>query len=348
MSTLALLLLACASSPGTDSGGTGADGSDGDATDSGSPGFDYGALTLDPFESNVVDGFLCPDALDPEGAVDKQFIDCAIEGENDRSPAPQDTLRFMAWNIERGQRLDDQLAGFADGRVPTPDVLLLSESDRFCARSGDRNVTQVLAQALDMNWAYAVEFVELPRGGGDETCEHGNAVLSRFPLANVQQLRHEANLSWYEDEGEPRLGGRIAVAADVVVGEKIVHVVTVHFESTVSAFDIQVAQAVETAEHAAVQPFGVVVGGDTNAPFYTFDLSNGQHNDETIAAFTDRGFEDTHLSLDPDDRITHENGLVLDLLLARDVHHHDPDLCEEDGCGGLSDHKAVWVDAELY
>lgn len=313
------------------------------SADTGPVGFDYSSHPLDVFETNLFDGFLCPDALAPEDAVDVQFIDCAIEGENDLDPDPKDELLVMAWNIERGQRLDDQLAAFASDALPSPDILLLSEADRGCPRSGGGNVTQELARALDMNWAYAVEFVELPR---EVTCEHGNAVLSRYPLANVEQLRHAANLSWYDNAGEPRLGGRIAVAADVVVGDKVLHVVSVHFESDVSVLEVQVAQGVETAEHAAAQPFGVIVGGDTNAPFYTWDVLNGADNDETIGAFLDRGFEDMHMGLDPANRST-RSGLVIDLMLSRDVDFRDPGLCTREVCDPLSDHQAVWATVSL-
>lgn len=305
-------------------------------------GFDYGSHELEAFPTTLVDGFLCPDALDPERAEDVQFIDCALEGENDLDPAVGDELVVMAYNAERGLRLDAQIEAFG-AVMPIPDVLLLSEADRGCERTGGRNVTQELARALDMNWAYAVEFVEL---GPAVTCEHGNAVLSRYPLANVEQFRHVANRSWYDDGGEPRLGGRIAVAADVVVGPRVVHVVSVHFESDISAFDIQVAQAVETAEHAASQPFGVIAGGDTNAPYYTFDVANGADNDETVGAFLDRGFEDTHLTLDADERAT-RGPLLLDLLLARDVDHRDPAICPSEDCGALSDHLPVWATVEL-
>lgn len=324
--------------------------------DTAAAGFDYSGHVFERFETTLVDGFLCPDAYDPEGAADVQHIDCAIEGENERDPgdAP-DEIVVMAYNAERGQRLDEQLAAFGT-TVPVPDVLLLSEADRGCSRSGGANVTQAYAERLGMNWAYAVEFVELPRdsggGGIDETCEHGNAVLSRYPLGNVSQIRHAENLSWYippeerDGGGQPRLGGRIAVAADLAIGDRYVHVVVVHFESELSAFDIQAAQAVETAEHAAAQPYGVVVGGDTNAPYYTFDLATDTQNDETIAAFTDRGFEDAHASLDLEDRGT-AGALIIDLVLGRDVDLSDPEICEVEVCGELSDHLPLWATAGL-
>lgn len=314
--------------------------------DTAAPGFDYAGHPLVPFETRLVDGFLCPDAATPEATEDVQFIECAVEGENDLAPAPAEALRVMTWNIERGHRIDEQIAAFADGTLPMPDILLLSESDRGCPRTGGGNITQQLAQALGMNWAYAVEFVELPRGDAGVACEHGNAVLSRYPLANVSQIRHAENLSWFDDPGEPRLGGRIAVAADVVVGDAVVHVVSVHFESEIRVLEVQVAQAEETAAHAAAQPFGVIVGGDTNAPYYTFDLVNGSSNDGTIGAFLDREFADAHVEIEASERGT-RSGLVLDLLLTRGVDTADPGLCPADVCDGLSDHQAVWMTATL-
>jgi len=314
--------------------------------DSGSLDFDYTDHELRRFETHLVDGYLCPDAEDPSAASDVQFIECAIEGENERTATVADVLTVMSWNIERGQLLDAQLEVFRDGALPTPDVLLLSEADRGCPRSGDRNVTRVLAEALQMNWAYAVEFVELPVRDRAEPCEHGNAVLSRYPLANVSQLRHRANRSWRDASDEPRLGGRIAVAADVVVGARVLHVVSVHYESEISALDIQIAQAEETADHAAAQPFGVLVGGDTNAPYYTFDLVNDTTEDQTIGAFFERGFTDTHASLPADARAT-RGPLVLDVQLARDVSVEQPEVCPAAVCDPVSDHRAVWADLQL-
>ena len=113
-----------------------------------------------------------------------------------RPAAPIDEIVLCAYNVEHGLRMDDQLSAFfGDGGVPTPDVLLISEADRGCTRSGNRNVARDYARALDMYYVYGVEFIELPRfwgpgGGVRHRCEHGNAIVSRFPLGNVELIRH--------------------------------------------------------------------------------------------------------------------------------------------------------------
>jgi hypothetical protein len=171
---------------------------------------------------------LCEEAADPAGAPDKIFIHCRME-RADFAPAPPEDapseLTVVAYNLERGMHLDNQIEMFRTHPVlKNADVLLLSELDRGCGRTGYRNVPRELAKALNLNYAFAVEFTELPRGGTDkevnrngEMCEHGNALMSHFPLQNVEGLRHKATVSWYNSD-EPRLGGRIAVKADISIG----------------------------------------------------------------------------------------------------------------------------------
>jgi endonuclease/exonuclease/phosphatase family metal-dependent hydrolase len=294
---------------------------------------------------------LCPDAADPEGAADEVFIECALEGSCSPGPvpAPVDALLVMAYNIERGLQLDAQLAAFADGTLPMPDVLLMSEADRGCARTSERNVAWEYAEALGMHHVFGVEFVELPRDNGDITapCEHGNAVLSRYPIGNVRLVRHETNLSWYDHPDEPRLGGRVAVLADIAVGDRIVHVQSLHFESGVNDGPIRAAQAAELAALGLDQPHPVVIGGDTNAGGYVFDLANGTMNEVTVNAFFDAGYVDTHATLPADMRATHDPGLILDIMFVRDQRVTEPAICPTAQCSALSDHLPIWARISL-
>ena len=292
---------------------------------------------------------LCVEAEDPEAAPDKVFIDCRVEGANLATsvPAPKDTVKVVAWNVERGLDLDGQLPMLASFDA---DILVVSEADRGCARTGGRNVPWEIAESLGMNYAFGVEFTELPRpqpmGEDDDSCEHGNFVASRHPIGNVDVFRHVDNLSWYDEPGEPRLGGRVAVTVDVQVGDALIHATSVHFESKIFPIDIQVGQATETAERALERPFAQIMGGDTNAPLYIADLIDGSTRDGTTQAFLTRGLVDTHDTLDPDDRATREPGLIIDLMFTNQP-HSNPGICAEPGCGDLSDHRAVWVDVQL-
>ena len=178
------------------------------------------------------------------------------------------SLRVVMWNIERGVRLDDIEALFRDReeflkRVDSSkvkpgsdkyneileqidvlqgaDVLVLQEVDWGMKRTGYREVARELAEALRMNWAYGVEFIEIdPTGlgiedraevreqiGVDRTLVkglHGTAILSRYPIkqATLQPLRVQG-YDWYRSEKKrvsaPEKARRIAT--ERAVREKI-------------------------------------------------------------------------------------------------------------------------------
>jgi endonuclease/exonuclease/phosphatase family metal-dependent hydrolase len=258
----------------------------------------------------------------------------------------------VAWNIERGLRLDAQLAWLtSDPAAPRPDVVLLTEVDRGCSRTGFRHVFLEYARALAMDGAYGVEFVELPREGGpggtlETVCEHGNAILSRYPIGNLEVLRHADQRSWYEGD-EPRLGGRVAVAADVAVGGQRLRLYAVHYESGALDGPLRAAQAAETADHALAVGHTALVGGDMNAGTYAADLLFGTATDRTAGAFLERGFTDAHAALPYARRITHDPALVLDLIMGTSTAFRDSDVCPTATCRSLSDHNAVWTTLDL-
>jgi endonuclease/exonuclease/phosphatase family metal-dependent hydrolase len=144
-------------------------------------------------------------------------------------------LRAVTWNIERGLRLDEiksvftspaQFQGQAEkqGRavmqelrdemevIRSADVFVLNEADWGLKRTQYRNVVREIAAALDMNWAYGVEFVEIDmiNLGTEEFRQiedagerqalvretrvvpenvralHGTAVLSRYPILQAR------------------------------------------------------------------------------------------------------------------------------------------------------------------
>lgn len=338
-------------------------GSDPEATSETEP--DYGSHTFVPMEPLVTEpdirtDRLCEESADPDGASDKIFIHCRTEGVAfaPESPEPKRDIVVMAYNFERGLRLDQQLQAFLhDPRLPIPDILIVSEIDRGCSRSGNRNVLWDLAEALGMNGVFAVEFMELPRTSGSggeilETCEHGNAILSKYPMGNIGAVRHASNRSWYlppdqREDSEPRLGGRVLVHADVRVGHRYVHVYALHFESNPQDFEIQFEQAIEAAEHGLAQPFQVVQGGDTNAGLYNLALQwSDPQVDPTTNAYFSRGYVDAHRSLPAEQRGT-RGDLIIDLLLGKGATSSRPAICPEEVCADLSDHLPVWTTITL-
>jgi endonuclease/exonuclease/phosphatase family metal-dependent hydrolase len=184
------------------------------------------------------------------------------------------SLRMVMWNIERGLRLDGIKLAFSDGdaflktadsqRVSaeviaqvrgemdvlrTADVLVLQEVDWGMKRTEYREVVRELAELLNMNWAYAVEFLEVdPIDLGIEMFEgtpredreqfrkdievdkeryrglHGTAVLSRYPIREARVIPLLAQgYDWYHGEksGVSRLEAAKRATGGKVFLEKV-------------------------------------------------------------------------------------------------------------------------------
>lgn len=305
---------------------------------------------------------LCAESADPDGAADTTYIDCRLEilAFTDTPPPPKDDLVVLTYNLERGFEIDAQLAWLGRPGSPAPDVLLLQEADRGCERTGFRNIAAEVAEAIGGYSVFATEFVELP---GDRSstgpydpplCEHGNAIVSRYPLGDARAIRHASNISWYTPPGtpdpdEPRLGGRVAVSADVTVGASVVRVYSLHLESRVDATSVRDAQAAEIVADASELTGPVVVGGDLNSYGYAGDLGSGASGDRTTAALLGAGFADAHTSVAVADRATSFDPvpLVLDVIFVRGAEPVDAGRCPPETCGDLSDHLPVWATIAL-
>jgi Endonuclease/Exonuclease/phosphatase family len=190
------------------------------------------------------------------------------------------SLRLVEWNIERGVELSDiklamtdkqaflakvhsEAAGSKDkvkisdqelsaqmDALQSADVLVLNELDWGMKRSDYEAVVKSLADALKMNWAYGVEFIEVdPKVLGLQSFAnvenakerkeleelfsvdkdrvlglHGTAILSRYPLGDVKLVpfKYQA-YDWYNEEkkyGTVEAGKR--KGASLVFGEEIV------------------------------------------------------------------------------------------------------------------------------
>jgi endonuclease/exonuclease/phosphatase family metal-dependent hydrolase len=163
------------------------------------------------------------------------------------------SLRVVMWNIERGFALDHLKALFTDTKaflkdqaqsgerinanqlleqidtLQSADVIVLNEVDWGIKRTGYREVIRELGEALNMNWAYGVEFIEIdPITLGNEQFEeiedeaerkhlvadlqvdqdrlkalHGTAILSRYPIAEARLRPFEKQgYDWFQGEQE--------------------------------------------------------------------------------------------------------------------------------------------------
>jgi len=192
-----------------------------------------------------------------------------------RSDFGKKFIRVATWNIERGLEFEALKAALTNDQrffrrlaldergsrfnlkeileeaamLSRADVIVLNEADWGLKRTDYRNIARELAGALQMNYAFGVEFVEVdPLNLGTETLEgeistdkeemvqnlavdksrtlglHGNAILSRFPLRNVRLVPFvNQGHDWYATEKKQvsllEKGKR--KGAGIVLGEKI-------------------------------------------------------------------------------------------------------------------------------
>ncbi|WP_422373004.1 endonuclease/exonuclease/phosphatase family protein [Hoeflea sp.] len=185
---------------------------------------------------------------------------------------------IAAWNIERGL-FPEKSAGLL-GRH-NPDVILLSELDCGMARTAQRHPAAEIAGALAMHYAYGVEFFELGLGGEterpyciddhNEAGWHGNAVLSRAAPHRVALIRLDDAGHWFAssdlsvDATQPRIGGRMAIAAILPTAAGKVCVVSTHLESNAgSARRAGQMEALLEAVESFAPDMPVIIGGDLN------------------------------------------------------------------------------------
>jgi len=191
------------------------------------------------------------------------------------------SLRVACWNIERGLKLDDiqlfltdkdrfmanvdaerkkakesgqKLRAAALAKVPeeieilkAADVWILNEVDWGVKRSQYREVVRELAETLNMNWAYGVEFLEIDsKQIGTDTFEdqedeqarqqlleqfrvdkdriralHGNAVLSRYPIRAARLIPFKAGYDWFGGENKIRPLEKGKRKAAILIGEDL-------------------------------------------------------------------------------------------------------------------------------
>ena len=183
----------------------------------------------------------------------------AIHGEPAQVDAPrQGRLTVVTWNIERGVAFDAVAAVL---ETMDADVVLLQEVDRFCDRSGDRDIARDLGERLHMNWISAGEFQEVGEGRRGRACVTGQAILSRTPLEepSVVTFADQAAAKWRWNPAQPRRGSRMALRARTAG----VVVYSVHLESGGNAERRSRQMGDIAADAGSVSP--AVVAGDFNA-----------------------------------------------------------------------------------
>jgi endonuclease/exonuclease/phosphatase family metal-dependent hydrolase len=273
-----------------------------------------------------------------------------------------------AWNVERCLFPEDTAAHLS---TIAPDIVLLSEVDHGMARTSQRHTAEVMASQLSMTYAFGVEFHELDLGGKTERvyCSddfndlgwHGNAILSAVPFVKTALIRLDDHGHWFTNGGDavdpqqPRLGGRMAIAAVVPTENGPLCVVSTHLESNAGAAHRQTQlQILLDAIDTFAPDMPVLIGGDLNTGNHLppdFDWRN-----ETLFALAKRhgyswDFTAPGNTTRPSLITPHPDRVMkLDWFAGRDLDNVQCGVLKSTMADGkpLSDHDCVWCKVTAF
>ena len=196
---------------------------------------------------------------------------------------------FKIWDRKR---FKNELNTFAN-----VDILCLNEADIGMPRTGYKNIVSYIADPLNLNYAYATEFVEvgplfLMSNVNKNLYKglHGNVIISKFPIVSAEVIRLPKIYSWYKGEVgryqspvelirkglakgifsqdieryEVRHGERNAIIADIKLpNNKIITVISTHFEDRAYP-DERLNQFKYLLEKIKDKKTPVILAGDLN------------------------------------------------------------------------------------
>ncbi len=202
---------------------------------------------------------------------------------------PPNFVRIVDWNIDRGLQLQAVIDFLASMDA---DILILQEVDLNARRTRRLNVAEEIARKLQMNYVFGREFEELTQGTSSSPAYHGQATLAKWPISNPRLIRfsrqsHFWQPRWFLPRIEPfqeRLGGRIALVAEINVAGSKFMTYNLHLESRAND-KLRLSQVEEVLSDAARQNHQcpLVVAGD-------FNLDAAK--DSAALAFARAGFQD--------------------------------------------------------
>ncbi|MFT5368437.1 MAG: endonuclease/exonuclease/phosphatase family metal-dependent hydrolase [Candidatus Latescibacterota bacterium] len=199
------------------------------------------------------------------------------------APETPKNIRVVAWNIERGLKIDGILHLLKTNPVlAKADILLITEADIGMGRTDNRNIPQELADAVGMNYVFANSFLSLEKGDiGEQNHDlpntlslHGICILSKFPIQSYQSV----SLPMFKDvfnDIEKRLGSRKALICTIPIGHRTLDFAVIHIELATSA--PQRGLQIQTLLHPLSKSTadGILIGGDCNT--ITYNLRSKKH-----------------------------------------------------------------------
>lgn len=160
-----------------------------------------------------------------------------------RTPAEVSSLRVVTYNVQYGPAPEAIAAAILGApALRGADVFLVQEIEAYPAEAGSRAAQ--LAGLLGLGYVYVPA-----RQVQDGT--HGLAILSAFPLQNVQRMMLPD-----AGKGHPR----IAMQAEVVVGDRRLHLINLHLDTKLNT-----AERLAHLRPAVIDaPQTTLVAGDFN------------------------------------------------------------------------------------
>lgn len=191
----------------------------------------------------------------------------------DATNPPDGTIRVVSWNINRGIRFSKILESL---QTLNPDLLFLQEVDHGAKRTGYRNISAEIAEALRMNYVFGTEFQELAEGRADRPAFHGQATLCRSPVASYEVIRFDEQSGFWKPRWfipqlpyfQRRAGGRMTLMVCTEILGTVVVTYNLHLESR-AGIGLRIRQLEQVLLDACSQPdtAPVLIAGDFN-----FDL----------------------------------------------------------------------------
>jgi endonuclease/exonuclease/phosphatase family metal-dependent hydrolase len=217
-------------------------------------------------------------SLRPE--IDRILNSVTCEDFSNNNSSARESIKTVAWNIERGIKLEGIIKALQQNSdLKDSDLLLLTELDNGMARTKNRNVPREIAEALNLNYAFAPCYIALTNGSGVEAfiegentwAIHGNALMSRYPILKAHSLALPNGKDKMKGV-EKRLGCLRAVIADIDHPHGMFRAVSLHLDahSTQKHRHRQLKIVLDHLE-TLTPHLPVIIGGDWNTT--TFNSS---------------------------------------------------------------------------
>ncbi len=229
-------------------------------------------------------------------------------------------IRIASLNAHRGKKLERIIDAFQSPQLALCDIILLQEiEEKFRL-----NQAELLANRLGYDVSYLP--ARLTRRG-----THGLAILSRYPVSDVEMLLLPRN------ERLINTRNRVAMGATIRIGLETIRVYNVHLDTNINALKrkYQLYPVIAAANEHPELP--TIIAGDFN----TFRRHHTSYLDEMLS---DSGFRSPFLSG------SHYTAKFLfwrpqlDWIYTRNLVVTRANVEQDSNC---SDHRPLWADAVL-